>query len=302
LYRNVPRHGTSEPSRFSIFRCRDCHLKQTRPLPTIDELQQAYGHAYTWRTSTGLVASAEGVYRRLLVRADQARATRRATELAGGTRLLDVGCGDGLLVTEARRIGMQAFGVDRPGAPLWPGCDPSWRQVADIETMDRSGEEWDVISLLHVAEHLRDPLTVFRRVHDWLTSRGILLLQVPNAGSLQARLLRARWFGYDIPRHLVHWDVATLRLALKKTGFGVLETRHMSWRDSGPLWINSLFADLDPLVDRERALDGQRPTALATMCRRLIYFGLVWGATPITLLEAAMNTGGTITVLAWKEP
>lgn len=297
----VPRLGTRVPSRFRIEVCESCELLQTRPEPSQDELRAAYGPAYTWQTNTGLLNRAESWYRQLLVRCDQARSVQIAARLADGIDCLDIGCGDGLLITEARRRGLRACGIDRPGAPLWPACDPAWRTAADIETVDQPPQSWDVVSLFHVAEHLRDPLRMLIKIHRWLRARGVLVIQVPNAGSLQAQVFGARWYGFDIPRHLVHWTDRTLTQALRQTGYDVTRTRYVSWRDNGPFLAGSLVPSLDPLMERERPLAvGSTRHPLSLAMRRLIYFGVVWAGTPLTLLEAAARRPAVITVFAQK--
>jgi SAM-dependent methyltransferase len=251
--------------------------------------------------TTGIVTLAESWYRRLLVRADQARALRCAAQLAGGSEVLDVGCGDGLLITEARRAGLLARGIDRPGAPLWPGCDPTWRIAGDIEVVDQPSQSWDVVSLFHVLEHLRDPLNLLSKVHGWLRPRGVLVIQVPNACSLQARLCRSRWSAFDVPRHLVHWTEDTLTRALQQTGYDVLAIRRISWRDNAPCLAASLLPGLDPLVERERLLSGGDvgPPALRAL-RRLLYLSVVWLFTPFTLFEALIHASASVTVFARK--
>ncbi len=295
----VPRLGSRTATRFNVERCDDCGLLQTRPAPSNDELRDAYGAAYTWQTSGGVVASLEGRYRQLLVRCDQVRSLRRAGRLAPGKRTLDVGCGDGLLVTEARRVGLEAYGVDRPDAPLWPGCDRTWRRTGDIESLTQPPDSWDIVSLFHVLEHLRDPLRLLVAVRSWLRERGVLVIQVPNAASWQARLFRRRWYGFDVPRHLTHWTEATLERALTHAGFTVVGRRYVSWRDNGPFLAGSLMPLFDPLAERERALATGRTRPAAVMAaRRLLYFSTVWACTPLVLLEAAGRHPAVITLFA----
>ena len=195
-------------------------------------------------------------------------------------------------------MGLEAFGVDRPDAPLWPGCDPRWRGSGDIETMEQPEGSWDVASLFHVAEHLRAPVDLFRRVNRWLRPRGVFVLQVPNARSLQAQAFGARWYGFDMPRHLVHWSEPSLRLALEQAGFEVVRVRHVSWRDNGPCLAGSLAPGLDPLVERERLHAGQPRSAVPTPLRRLAYLALVWGCAPFALCESLARRGATMTLFA----
>ena len=296
----VPQLGSRTPSRFAIERCEGCGLLQTRPEPSPEELREAYGSAYTWKSNTGLVSMLESLYRQVLVRCDQARSVQFAARLANGKDILDIGCGDGLLISEARRAGLLAYGIDRPDAPLWSECDPAWRSAGDIEALDLPSGRWDIVSLFQVAEHLRDPLGVLTKIHSWLRPGGVLVLQVPNAASAQASLLRRRWSAFDVPRHLVHWTPATLTRALQQTGYEVVVIRYASLRDNGPALASSLFPGFDPLVERERTLAGHSRHPAALALRRLLYLCLVWICTPLTLLEAAARAGGCMTVFARK--
>src|SRR5690349_21105383 len=92
VHRAVARLGADAPSRFDVEGCAACGLLRTSPPPTLDELREAYGPAYTWKDSQSLVTKAEAAYRQLLARLDQARAAKLAVELAGGRKMLDVGC------------------------------------------------------------------------------------------------------------------------------------------------------------------------------------------------------------------
>ena len=298
---DLPRLGSRTPSRFHIARCSACGGLQTRPLPSRQEVAESYGAAYTWHGDEGLTARLEAAYRRTLVRFDQLRTVRRAAHLAGGVRLIDVGCADGLLISLARRHGLLAFGIDRADAPLWPECRPEWRIGGDIETIEQPAGSWDVVSLLHVAEHLRAPRRMFAAVHRWLRPGGTFVVQTPNAACFEARWLGGAWFGWDVPRHVVHFTPQTLMRALDEAGFEVIAVRHLSWRDNGPSLVASLFPGLDPLVEREVSLrSGATRAPLATLIRRLAYVALTWAVTPVSLLETALRRSPTVTVLARK--
>jgi SAM-dependent methyltransferase len=298
VHRGVPRLGGTEPSQFDVARCPDCGLLQTTPVPTAEQLRRIYeADSYTWQPPAGLMGAAEAFYRKALVRADQARVLAEACRRARGRRLLDVGCGDGLLVSEARRAGLDACGVDYPGTPRWPECDPAWKRSADLEAFDEPAAAWDVVSFFHVVEHLRDPVSTLRRVRQWLRPGGVLVVQVPNAASIQAGLFGTRWYGLDVPRHLLHFDPATLSRLLATAGFDVERLRHVSWRDNGPLLASSLLLGLDPRIERERGIER---SPAASVARRLLYFGVAWGGLPAVLLESALGRGATITAIARK--
>src|SRR5205823_4386530 len=65
------------------------------------------------------------------------------------------------------------------------------------------------------------PLDILRAAHHLLAPGGKLIVAVPNIDSLAFRWFGSAWNGLDLPRHLVHFSPATLRLMLQRAGFRV---------------------------------------------------------------------------------
>ena len=112
-------------------------------------------------------------------------------------RMLDLGCGDGVVLHLARRDGWEVHGVE-----LFPeqvalvretlGLDV---EAADVYSYRSEPASWDVVVLTHVLEHLPDPVAALRRIRDLLRPGGIGVLEFPNIDALDARVRRAlaRW-------------------------------------------------------------------------------------------------------------
>jgi 2-polyprenyl-3-methyl-5-hydroxy-6-metoxy-1,4-benzoquinol methylase len=56
-----------------------------------------------------------------------------------------------------------------------------------FETVEIS-DRYDAIFLVHTLEHLDDPVSVLRRVNDWLTDHGRLFVVVPNANAASRQI------------------------------------------------------------------------------------------------------------------
>ena len=98
-----------------------------------------------------------------------------------------------------------------------------------VEDVSLPEESVDVVTMWDTLEHLHYPDVVLDRVFSWLRPGGWILLRTPNANSIQARLFRECWAGYDAPRHLgVYNDKALARL-ISDRGF----VRFRSWPMSG---------------------------------------------------------------------
>jgi 2-polyprenyl-3-methyl-5-hydroxy-6-metoxy-1,4-benzoquinol methylase len=135
-----------------------------------------------------------------------------------GGRLLDVGCGSGLYLHAFQRLGWEACGVEI-SAPVAEQA----RQTLGLRIFTGVLEEarfpdghFDVVTLLHVLEHLPDPVGTLREVSRILKPEGIVVLAVPNFRSAGALIFRSYWFPLDVPRHLYHFSAHTLWNLLTK--------------------------------------------------------------------------------------
>jgi SAM-dependent methyltransferase len=205
----------------ALKRCAACGLEQVEPRPSDLALSTFYAaQDYTAHEPV-----------------DDAAARRRALgqlaviEEAGGKieggAVLDVGCGGGQLLAAARARGAKVCGVD-PAAHAHEACR---RQgILVVPQLDDLGtERFDGIVLSHVLEHVPDVLGTLADLHERLRSDGWLCLEVPNRGSLRARLspTAVTKLGADerhraFPIHLSYFTPRTLGRALAATGFAVV--------------------------------------------------------------------------------
>jgi len=111
--------------------------------------------------------------------------------------MLDLGCGDGIVLHLARQDGWEVHGVE-----LFPEQVALVRETLhlDVETSDITGfrgtpASWDVVILTHVLEHLPDPVGALRKIRGLLAPGGIGVLEFPNIDALDAKVRRAlrRW-------------------------------------------------------------------------------------------------------------
>ena len=193
-------------------RCRECGtVQQPSLLRAVDELATLYREM------------SDDLY---LVEESGRRQTARrlldliAPEVPSG-RLLDVGCGHGLLLDEARRRGYEVVGLELAKASADHAREVLGLDVRSepIETFD-SGEQFDLIVLADVLEHTVDPVGVLKRCAELVAEGGAVCVVTPNPASLTARLAGARWWSY-IAAHTVLVPRRTLRELIASTGLVV---------------------------------------------------------------------------------
>lgn len=207
-----------------VARCETCGLVYADPQPSDGELEAIYDQHYYEQFGfvEGPGASDEALAR--TKRATYARMLARALPQvrSGGRRLLDVGCGLGFSLLAAAEAGMDATGLD-PLGPEDPRGRPGRTIVRGVLETYVPERAFDVVSLIDVIEHVRDPVATLRRASALLAPGGVLLLATNDSSSAGARLLGHRWTHYH-RAHLWFFTPHTLREVTEKAGFDVLFT------------------------------------------------------------------------------
>jgi 2-polyprenyl-3-methyl-5-hydroxy-6-metoxy-1,4-benzoquinol methylase len=192
------------------------------------------------------------------------RATaRRLLDLIGARvstgRLLDVGCGPGLLLDEARRRGYAPVGLELSRAAARHATEVLGLDVREVafEAFEPL-EHFDVVVLADVLEHLDDPRAGLERAARLLRPGGVLCVVTPDPASLTARVAGARWWGY-IAAHTCLLPHRTLRELVAASGLSVTDDVPLVRTFSMRRWIGGLAERLGPLRRPLEALAARLP-------------------------------------------
>jgi 2-polyprenyl-3-methyl-5-hydroxy-6-metoxy-1,4-benzoquinol methylase len=198
-------------SRWSIYRCSDraCDLRFAHPQPTDEALAAAYAVDY----ATDSRGDTPEEYARALVDA----LTESVGSLAG-RRVLDFGAGVGTIAGALLSQGALVDAVE---------SNPEARQVIEsaldipvyAELDELPAKRYDVIVMVEVIEHLRNPRATLEELVGLLRDDGALFVTTPNVASLRARLEGRRWAGIASHTHLVYFTGRSLRNTLRLAGF-----------------------------------------------------------------------------------
>ena len=196
-----------------IVRCRSCGHMQVARFPPGQTLEEGYGD----------VAEAAYLDEEAGQRATAARALDRIERHTGGPgALVDLGCWVGFMLSEAKRRGWTAQGVEPSRfaagfARERLGLDV---QTGTLESATLPREAFDCVVMGDVIEHLPDPGAALDGTATLLRPRGVLYLALPDAGSAVARRLGARWWSV-LPTHVQYFTRGSLTRLLAARGFSV---------------------------------------------------------------------------------
>lgn len=121
-----------------------------------------------------------------------------------GGKVLDIGAGNGELVKYLveERLDAQGFEPNEQARKI--AYQKGVRLLDHLPVRNKSF--YKVIQMFHVLEHVRNPKEYLDEIHSMLEDDGILIIALPNFKSLDARLFKNYWAGYDVPRHLFHFN------------------------------------------------------------------------------------------------
>jgi 2-polyprenyl-3-methyl-5-hydroxy-6-metoxy-1,4-benzoquinol methylase len=137
-----------------------------------------------------------------------------------GMRLLDVGCGAGFFLDNARSFGWETWGVDISGQAVDLAKKQGHRTFqSSLQHCRFPNDYFDVVRAWSSLEHMTDPFVILGEMHRILKRNGTLIIAVPNMESATAKLFKTYWYSLDVPRHLYWFRPPLIRSTLEKLGF-----------------------------------------------------------------------------------
>ncbi len=131
-----------------------------------------------------------------------------------GLRLLDIGCGGGLLSEPMARLGATVVGADAaerniPVAQLHAeqsGLTIDYRHTS-AEALAAGGELFDVVLAMEIVEHVADPLGFVTTCRDLLKPDGLMVMSTLNrtTKSFLAAIIGAEWIMRWLPKGTHDW-------------------------------------------------------------------------------------------------
>lgn len=134
-------------------------------------------------------------------------------------RLLDIGCGNGDLISMMNDWGWQAEGIEPDYKAVENARKRGLKVIqGDFLKYDFTENSFDAIVSSHVFEHVFDPIEFLRKCYWILKPNGIMCIATPNTSSWQHHLFKENWMALDAPRHLYLFNPLSLRLCSEKAG------------------------------------------------------------------------------------
>jgi 2-polyprenyl-3-methyl-5-hydroxy-6-metoxy-1,4-benzoquinol methylase len=135
-------------------------------------------------------------------------------------KLLEIGCGDGLMLERMRERGWTVEGVESD-----PECIRRTKarglkcHLGDLRQLALPDNAFDAIYMGNVIEHIYEPKNFLLECLRVLKPKGNPIIVTPNSRSFGHWYFRQDWRGLEPPRHLQIFDTEGLRQLCEATGF-----------------------------------------------------------------------------------
>ena len=222
-----PRSGYQRimPGNWALYQCSECGTSFLNPMPDPETLARYYDEDYYGSGEGKFLGPVEGIVR--FFRYLRARAVRR---LIPAGRILDVGCGRGVMLKFLKRWGYEVDGVELDTVAAVRARKNLNQEI--FRTLDEASrrlpQQYHAICFWHSLEHLPQPGKTLRIVDRLLAAGGLLVISAPHMESLQSRLSGRRWLHLELPRHLVNFDMNRLAAFLQTRGYRIIRHQHFS--------------------------------------------------------------------------
>lgn len=216
---------------FSIVRRKGQSYLETQPVP---EALDSYYESEEYLSHTDSSSSFfEKLYQFIKSYTLKSKVSSLGKPFTGSNKLLDLGAGTGDFLQVAKKRGWQVSGVE-------PNLQA--RNLAEQKGLvlkssleDFKQEQFDVISLWHVLEHIPNLEETLIQLESLLKPGGVLVIALPNYKSWDAKKYKEFWAAYDVPRHLWHFDKTSMKNLFPKN---IVKTKIK------PMWFDAFYVSL----------------------------------------------------------
>lgn len=208
---------------YAVVCCQSCGLYYLSPRLKETEMLKIYSNGnYFEGKEVGYSCykaqedALRSTFRRLMI-------NLKERNLTGGS-LLEIGCGYGYLLEEAR-----GFFSPRAGTELSQHAVEEARRRSDhvykgsVDSIP-ADDRFDCIIATHIIEHVYQPKEFLERLNKHLKPGGRMVIATPDMGSFWRHLMGSRWPSFKIPEHVLYFDRKSLYNLLQQTGLKKIST------------------------------------------------------------------------------
>ena len=204
-------------------KCSNCGFKFINPRPdikAIDHYYQSKDYISHDANDTNLINQIYKLARRFSI----TNKFKTVKKYIRAGKVLDIGCGTGEFLGYCQSRGFDVEGIEPNDKARNYAVQVNKIPVSEnLTDLVIRKESFGCISMWHVLEHIHDLNDEIEQVKNLLVPDGVFIVAVPNSDSWDAKHYGKFWAAYDVPRHLYHFNKATLTRLMSNHGFEIVQ-------------------------------------------------------------------------------
>lgn len=212
LYNTKDHFLTQE--KFDIYNCSNCKITFTSPIPdNISKYYETTDYLSHDTENNGILGKLYNYLRSINIRNKYSIVT---SYIKQGS-ILDIGSGTGELLNHFKNNDWITKGVEpSEKARNYSISKYNLNIVDESELLKLPKSNYDVISMWHVLEHVKDINQRIVNISQLLKKDGVIIIAVPNIDSPDSQHYKEYWAALDVPRHLYHFSKESMKILLEK--------------------------------------------------------------------------------------
>lgn len=204
---------------YRVARCLDCGASYLYPRLTEEAMRAVYREPSYFEGGESGYADTSYVEQETSLRATfQCLLRNLAKRGATGGDLLEVGCGYGYLLDEARALFQRRVGTEfSPQAAELARKTGAEVFVGGVEQLPPEAQ-FDCVLATQVIEHVYDPLSFVRNLARHVKPGGHVVLATPDIRGALRKVMGRRWPSFKVPEHVIYFDFASLESLMRTVG------------------------------------------------------------------------------------
>jgi SAM-dependent methyltransferase len=229
----VKDHSVSKET-FSLLYNKEYDILKTHPTPSSTVLPKYYESEDYISHTDGKRTLFEKIYHLVKRNAIKGKVSLITKQQQNKGHLLDIGCGTGDFLVEAKNQGWTILGFEPNYDAKALANQKGVLFTDDIFALPEN--TFDVVTMWHVLEHVPNLTEYIANLKRIVKSDGTIIIALPNFKSYDAKHYNRFWAAYDVPRHLWHFSKTSIKRLFSDVG--------MELKIVKPMWFDSFYVSL----------------------------------------------------------
>ncbi|MCM8772855.1 MAG: methyltransferase domain-containing protein [Candidatus Omnitrophica bacterium] len=207
-----------EDGNYKIYKCTNCYVKFLYPIVKVENL---YDSSYFQKWYIEFYQERKKYFKKIL------KKIKKLIPSKG--KILDVGCGIGILLDLASEIGYEVYGQDISDFAI-EFCSQKGFKVFKGNLSNLNFEiKFDIITMMDVIAHIKEPVNYLQKCKKLLEKDGILIIKTPLHSNYLFFI--AKLFSFTkksksilhLPVQIYHFDKNSISKLAYFSGFKILK-------------------------------------------------------------------------------